>query len=199
MGTTALQPLLLFVLLFCVTGVEAGEYCYTSGSSYWGGYSTTYCSYGCCGSSTYNQYCCGAEVGLIVGCVFAAIVGIAILVTLVCCCIKHQGHSGRVVNPAPATTRHGPGANVTVVYSGTSGQYPGAQPHPYGMQPMGGPQQPPAYKSVENPPPAYNYSDPAYPPPTAPTYPPPPGPAQPPPPGFGIPPSTAPPGTSMPQ
>ncbi|XP_076468594.1 uncharacterized protein LOC143299342 [Babylonia areolata] len=191
--------LLLFILLFYVTGTQAGEFCYKY-SYYYYGSSSTYCTYGCCGS-TYNKYCCGASVGLIIGCIFAGIIAVAIIVAVVCCCIKYQSHSGRVINPAP--TRLAPASNVTVVYSGTSSQFQGAaRPQAYGMQPMGVPAQPPAYKRFDNPPPAYNYSDPAYPPPTAPTYPPPPpgpGPAQPPPPGFSIPPFTAPQGTSMPQ
>ena len=57
------------------------------------------------------------SVGLIVGGVIAGIAVLCIIVALVCCCVKKQGHAGRVVGPHP---QRGPGANVTVVHAGTN-------------------------------------------------------------------------------
>ena len=57
------------------------------------------------------------SVGVIVGGVIAGIVVLCVIIALICCCIKKQGHAGRVVRP---NTQPGTGTNVTVVHAGTN-------------------------------------------------------------------------------
>ncbi|KAK7496237.1 hypothetical protein BaRGS_00012647 [Batillaria attramentaria] len=90
--------------------------------------------------------------------------GIALLcfiIALVCCCIKRPGQNGRMV--APAQNPNGR-TNVTVVYTGTSGQYATA----YGGYNPAQPVKPPAYQFAEATPAPPAYNDPAYPPGMAP-------------------------------
>ncbi|KAK7480930.1 hypothetical protein BaRGS_00027841, partial [Batillaria attramentaria] len=109
----------------------------------------------------YN-YC----ASLITGIILASLACIFLLVAMVCCCIKKSGHSGRVVSPSPASNDRCRN-NLTVVYTGASGQYPVVH-HAfsgYNGQPMPArPPQPPEYKRFDPPPPPPAYSDPAYPP-----------------------------------
>ncbi|KAK7101431.1 uncharacterized protein [Littorina saxatilis] len=168
--------LLLLGTLLCLVVEDAkGAYCTTYNSGYlYTTYQYQYCAFGCCGSGLY-EYCCTVSVGLIIGCVIGGLVVIGVIIAIVCCCVKQQSHSGRVVHP---------NTGVAVVSTGVHGQhsYNPYQPMPHqphqpmgGMhhqphQPMGGmPQQPyggmPSQNKFPNaPPPAYNYSDPAYPP-----------------------------------
>ena len=65
-----------------------------------------YCSESCCGTR-YSKYCCpdttywydntGAVIGLVVGCVFAAGIIIALIVAIVCCFRKRKGSHGQVL------------------------------------------------------------------------------------------------------
>ncbi|KAL8602869.1 hypothetical protein ACOMHN_050141 [Nucella lapillus] len=155
-----------FFLVFCVTQTDAGDVCRRR---YFHRVSTTYCTYGCCGSWN-NEYCCAPGVALITGCMLAGVLGMAIIIAVVCCCIKKKGHSGRVVQPTGAPPPYGspPGQSFSIVYTGTSGQYPG-----YGPTTPGQFIPPPEYKQYEDnnlSPPAYDHthththSDPPYPP-----------------------------------
>ncbi|KAK7101392.1 uncharacterized protein [Littorina saxatilis] len=162
MATAKECSLSLLVLLGCFAVCHGGDFCKTSSSSWPSvSYDTTYCAYGCCGYYP-SQYCCSFSVGVIVGGVIGSIAGIAILVALICCCVK-SGQRGRVVTTQPWSMGN---TGVAVVSSNNSNtQYSGYNPgygQPMGAQPMGAqPMQPPPYSG---PAPAYGYPNPAYPP-----------------------------------
>jgi len=124
----------------------------------------------------------GTCAGIIVGIIFAAIFGLALLTAITCCFIKKKNQRGRVVQPAQRGNEWlGPvTSNIFIVPSGapppaySSQGYaqpyspyagytlapsaPGAPAYHPGAAPM-----PPAYSQAALPPPAYSY-DPAYPP-----------------------------------
>lgn len=124
-------------------------------------YSTTFCSYGCCGYGT-KQYCCKITVGVIIGAIFAGLALLSILVSVICCFIKHKTTSGRVVAPGhnnanlyASTVVYAGGQAMIQTYGVQPGEHSGA---PY--LPPGYPAGPPAYKEVDGPPPAYTYFSP---------------------------------------
>ncbi|CAL1538343.1 unnamed protein product [Lymnaea stagnalis] len=146
---------IVFVFLSAILGSALCEYCtkrkFYFYSSFDYQYQTIYCPFGCCGPFS-DEYCCIGNAGYIVGIVVAAIAGIAMLVAVICCCIKKSGAKGRVVHPTivggvPAVTTQytqstgfvGPSAPPSyssVAYTSYGGMYPQpAMPPPYPYPP----------------------------------------------------------------
>ncbi|KAK7483688.1 hypothetical protein BaRGS_00025121, partial [Batillaria attramentaria] len=144
--------------------VFGGDFCTVEDSSRYFGIRTTWCEHGCCNNGCCDFILSAGFIGLIVIC---SIVGISIIITVICCCVKSQGSKGTVVHPVRQ-----PANGVTVV-NANSAQYSNSntawgQPGPYGPPPYQS--GPPGYTQQYGftpgqpapPPPAY--SDPAYPP-----------------------------------
>ncbi|KAK7101421.1 uncharacterized protein [Littorina saxatilis] len=159
---------------FLIDAVRGGEFCWQQYYT-----SSTFCSYGCCGSNG-SSYCCsaGVSVALIVGCVLGGIAMLSFIIAVVCCCIKKKGHSGRVVSPGTLQSRPAV-ATVTTVTTGSTGHYSthhtaGFYPEPQPSAPFTGygyganhlpplsqpPHLPPAYDAHPPPPPAYSIYNP---------------------------------------
>ncbi|BFY97899.1 hypothetical protein BsWGS_00939 [Bradybaena similaris] len=154
-------------MLFHEPGLQAapasGEYC--TSYSYWSTYRTFHCTFGCCGPSS-DQYCCAGNAGAIVGIVLGAICAIAVVATIICCCVKQHNHRGQVIHQAPGAgtfvASHTTSSNIFVVPTGG----PPSHNSPYPMQynnVYGGPGRPPT--AFPAPP---GYSQPGF--PVAPGY-----------------------------
>ncbi|XP_033747827.1 cysteine and tyrosine-rich protein 1-like [Pecten maximus] len=181
--------LILFLLAFMlkIQGFMCGSTCYERQYNYFtSGYYYTYydyCTYGCCGYTTY-RYCCSyyngydaytsvsVSIGVIIGSVIGGIVFLGVLISVVVCCIckcadNRRPNRGAVVAP---TTVGAPG--VSIVHSNVT--MPPRQNYPMYSHPIPA-AQPPSYNNTQGLNPGYVPA--AYPPPPAyppPAYPPPP-------------------------
>ncbi|XP_053403103.1 uncharacterized protein LOC128558240 [Mercenaria mercenaria] len=89
---------ILFISALCIsfTGVFAGEYCteYTTNNTDLHRYpKTVWCEEGCCGDGKdWDRHCCisGLRVGMIIGIIIGSITLVAMLVAVLCYCLKSR-------------------------------------------------------------------------------------------------------------
>lgn len=123
-----LTYLIVFIFGFLIDLVN-GTYCWYIHEDYFVR-QTVYCASGCCRDyGDENEICCFEwTVGIILGICFAIVTVIAVLITLIICCVmakKKRARTGVLLSSNQPHT-----APNTLIYTGSASMHPYSYPHP---------------------------------------------------------------------